>query len=204
MKRKIFQGVLIFLVIVVLSSFAWSKVEKPERWWGQPFQKIWHAILDLQEQIEDIQLTPGPQGPPGEQGPEGPQGKPGDCDKQIRFPIYCYGGTLSTDEYTKGPYIFFKFNISDYHNVHSITFAAPINSTDEDAYCMLDLINITDGEIITSSLIMTNSISDTWVESENFIDELPRKYINIGYRVRTDTQGILVSSQPGFLLLYRD
>jgi len=204
MKRKVFQGSLILVVIVMFSSFAWSKVEKPRRWWGQPFQKIWHAILDLQEQIDDIQLTPGPQGPPGEQGPEGLQGKPGDFDKQIRIPIQCYGGSLGTDEYTEGPYIIYKFNVSDYPNVHSITFAAPLESRDGDAYVMLDLINITDGEIISSSLIMTNSTSYTWVESENFIDELPYKYINIGYRVRTDTPGSLVSSQPGFLLLQRN
>lgn len=37
----------------------------------QPFQAIWNAIANLQEQITNISLTPGPQGPQGEQGPTG-------------------------------------------------------------------------------------------------------------------------------------
>jgi len=44
---------------------------------GNPFDMIWEAIQDLQTQIDEIELTPGPQGPQGEQGPAGPQGPPG-------------------------------------------------------------------------------------------------------------------------------
>jgi len=45
---------------------------------GNPFDMIWEAIQDLQTQIDEIELTPGPQGPQGEQGPPGPQGPPGE------------------------------------------------------------------------------------------------------------------------------
>jgi len=47
---------------------------------GKPFLEIWTALCDLQSQIDNIQLIPGPQGPAGPQGevgPAGPQGPPG-------------------------------------------------------------------------------------------------------------------------------
>lgn len=44
---------------------------------GKPFEEIWQAIRALQQQIVNIELVPGPQGPTGLQGPEGPQGPPG-------------------------------------------------------------------------------------------------------------------------------
>ena len=34
-------------------------------------QQIWSAVNNLQEQVNNIQLTPGPIGPQGERGPEG-------------------------------------------------------------------------------------------------------------------------------------
>ncbi|MFX0125468.1 MAG: hypothetical protein ACFFAE_17740 [Candidatus Hodarchaeota archaeon] len=48
---------------------------------GKPFQEIWEAIEFLQEQIDNIELIPGPEGPQGSTGPagpEGPQGPPGE------------------------------------------------------------------------------------------------------------------------------
>ena len=39
---------------------------------GNPFESILQAIFDLQNQIDNIELTPGPQGPSGPQGPAGP------------------------------------------------------------------------------------------------------------------------------------
>jgi hypothetical protein len=47
---------------------------------GKPFNAIWAAIEDLQAQIDEIELIPGPQGetgPPGPSGPEGPEGPAG-------------------------------------------------------------------------------------------------------------------------------
>jgi len=44
---------------------------------GQPFQTLWDAIADLQTQIENIELTPGPQGEQGIQGPPGQDGADG-------------------------------------------------------------------------------------------------------------------------------
>ena len=41
---------------------------------GQPFQALQQQIDDHQNQIDNIQLIPGPPGPQGEQGVQGPQG----------------------------------------------------------------------------------------------------------------------------------
>lgn len=47
------------------------------------YKNIWYAIYDLQDQINNIELLPGPQGPQGEQGlpgingSQGPQGESG-------------------------------------------------------------------------------------------------------------------------------
>ena len=40
-------------------------------------KSVWHGLCDLQQQIDNIQLIPGPQGPAGPQGLTGPQGTPG-------------------------------------------------------------------------------------------------------------------------------
>jgi hypothetical protein len=44
---------------------------------GNPFNFVWNLLKDLQNQITNIQLTPGPQGPQGEQGPAGKDGADG-------------------------------------------------------------------------------------------------------------------------------
>lgn len=41
---------------------------------GNPFDMLWEAVQDLQSQIDEIELTPGPTGPIGPQGPQGPPG----------------------------------------------------------------------------------------------------------------------------------
>jgi len=44
---------------------------------GDPFLEIWAAICDLQNQIDTIELTPGPKGDKGDTGDTGPQGPSG-------------------------------------------------------------------------------------------------------------------------------
>jgi len=41
---------------------------------GQPFQALQEQIDELRQQLEAIQLIPGPEGPQGPQGEQGPQG----------------------------------------------------------------------------------------------------------------------------------
>lgn len=42
-----------------------------------PLERIWGAINDLREQVANIELTPGPEGPQGEPGVAGPAGPQG-------------------------------------------------------------------------------------------------------------------------------
>jgi hypothetical protein len=71
------------MILAVIAAFTIGSVatsgmayaaEKPN---GTPFQALWDAIGSLQEQIDNISATPGPQGEQGEPGPQGEQGEPG-------------------------------------------------------------------------------------------------------------------------------
>src|SRR3989344_484316 len=48
--------------------------------------KIWNSISDLQKQIDEIELIPGPEGPQGPQGERGEQGPPG--ISEIRIAVF--------------------------------------------------------------------------------------------------------------------
>ena len=70
--------ILAIIAAFTVGSIATSGVayaaEKPN---GTPFQALWDAIDSLQNQIDDISSTSGPQGEQGEPGPQGEQGEPG-------------------------------------------------------------------------------------------------------------------------------
>ena len=56
--------ILAILIVGVVSVSLLARVEKPDKV-PKAFEELWNALLDLQEQIDNIQPTPGPQGPPG-------------------------------------------------------------------------------------------------------------------------------------------
>jgi len=63
-----------------ITSSTFASAEKDDDGFGafaKPFKKIWTAINHLQDEINNIHLTPGPQGPQGPAGPQGPQGDTG-------------------------------------------------------------------------------------------------------------------------------
>jgi hypothetical protein len=75
MKKMIISVSAVALLLSV--NIAFARVNVP----GQPFQALWDAIAGLQQQVDDIELTPGgigPQGPQGEPGPQGEQGIQGE------------------------------------------------------------------------------------------------------------------------------
>lgn len=61
-KGIAFLAILVFVLLGAVSVKANSDTQNP-------FQLVWNAINDLQEQIDNIQLIPGPEGPQGEPGP---------------------------------------------------------------------------------------------------------------------------------------
>lgn len=78
MKKSILVG--LFVLCLAFSLVALNVVLADNKPKGGPFQAIWNAIASLQQQIDNIQLIPGPQGPPGPTGPigsKGPQGPSG-------------------------------------------------------------------------------------------------------------------------------
>ena len=80
MKKKLYLIILpVLLIITFLATPTLAKEDQPN---GTPFQELWNKIAeilvvldDLQAQITNIQLIPGPQ---GEQGPQGLIGLPGE------------------------------------------------------------------------------------------------------------------------------
>jgi len=72
MKKITISGV---IAIALLLSFVSLNTVSAQGEDGKPFQVIWNAIENLQEQISNISLTPGPQ---GLQGPQGEQGSTGE------------------------------------------------------------------------------------------------------------------------------
>lgn len=76
---------------------------------GNPWDRVWAAIQDLQDQITRIQLIPGPAGPQGSagvdgvQGPVGPQGPQGSAGSGItRSSVYYRFSPVSIPPSTTG------------------------------------------------------------------------------------------------------
>jgi hypothetical protein len=63
---------------------------------GKPFLELWHAICELRADLDNIQLTPGPQGEQGPQGDTGPQGPAG---------VPCTDGCVDTASLADGAVI---------------------------------------------------------------------------------------------------
>ena len=63
-----------FVIGTIVTGSTVYAADKPN---GQPFDAVWQAIGLLQTQIDEIELTPGPQGEQGIQGEIGPQGPAG-------------------------------------------------------------------------------------------------------------------------------
>jgi hypothetical protein len=79
-KKKVITILIVLTALVFLATTAHAKVDKPGRWWRNPFSSLWHAVVDLQNQIDRMNDgLQGPAGPPGEKGEPGPPGPKGDA-----------------------------------------------------------------------------------------------------------------------------
>jgi hypothetical protein len=127
-------------------------------------------------------------------------------DKQIRFNIVNTNGLgINTIEGGQAPeeYNLIKFNKDFYDNIESIVLAGQIRSSDPSANCIVELVNVTDNIIYSSSQIKGNSTSFSLATSGNFISDLPGKEITLSVRIRTDKEGIVVEANQINLFLYR-
>ena len=74
MKKTLF---IIALIIPLLAIPVGARATSANAWQANPWKMVWSAINELQTQITNIQLTPGPQGEPGVRGPQGSPGADG-------------------------------------------------------------------------------------------------------------------------------
>jgi len=97
MKKYI---VLSVLALVLVSGTALAKSEN-----GVPFADVWSAITNLQNQITNIQLLPGPQGEQGLQGIQGEQGEKGDKGDSGDSATHGAGNIAFLTSVTNGTYV---------------------------------------------------------------------------------------------------
>ncbi len=71
-KKIMIVGVIVTMLLVSIGTAVNAKA--PE---GKPFQEIWDAITEVNERIDNIQLTPGPKGDKGDKGDTGAAGADG-------------------------------------------------------------------------------------------------------------------------------
>lgn len=72
-KIALLATVMVLAISISASPLAFA--DKKDN--GNPFQVVWDVIEDLQSQIDNIQLTPGPQGETGDTGAAGETGAQG-------------------------------------------------------------------------------------------------------------------------------
>ena len=75
-KKLITIGITLLIVGMIIAPVS-AIVTPPTTFKDAFFKGLWTAVLDLQKQITNIQLKPGPPGPTGPPGPAGAQGSQG-------------------------------------------------------------------------------------------------------------------------------
>ena len=128
-------------------------------------------------------------------------------DKQIRLEI---DGSVSSNstawqitEYETWTLI--NFNKHNYIGVDSIVFFGSLYTSDTANTVYLELYNMTDSTPILNT-ILTSKINDyIFMSTGNIYNYLPDHDINLGLRVRSEKEGVAVSSGArSYLFLYRD
>ena len=76
-KKLLTIAIALVILAMVVAPVAAQLPAKSPLPSGKPFENIWTLLQDLQNQIKNIQLTPGPQGIQGPAGPAGATGATG-------------------------------------------------------------------------------------------------------------------------------
>jgi hypothetical protein len=141
MKKYLISFIVIAVLLVVSSTITYAAKG------GDPFQAVWNVIADLQAQITNIQLIPGPTGSPGPQGPAGSpswdeqriaslENRVANLEQKLNNPVIIdfndwatgdYGNSLKHDAITIATYPSSHLEVTDqtgvtygYGNVYSI------------------------------------------------------------------------------------
>lgn len=110
--------------------------------------------------------------------------------------------TYSTPQITSSP---LPFNINNFVNVDSVIFVSDPYVYNKSNHVILELYNVTDKQVINNSLLRTNHVYNekTLLRSPNIFNELPKKEINLGIRLRSEKNGEYSASGMPHLFLYR-
>jgi hypothetical protein len=134
----------------------------------------------------------------------GVPGLDGISDKQIRFSI---GTNLNTNSptatRTNAQYDLIKFDKRNYIQVDSIVFSSRMRSALATDSCIVELVNVTDNQVISNSILYSKSETFVWQDSKNLFASLPNKEITLSVQVRSK-KGAQVEGGQSFLFLYRD
>lgn len=128
-------------------------------------------------------------------------------DKQIRLEI---DGSISnsSSEWLNTQYetyTLINFNKHNYIGVDSIVFFGSLYTSDVNNTVYLELYNMTDSTPIQNTTLTSNINDYIFMSTDNIYDYLPDHEINLGLRVRSQNEGIGVSSGArSYLFLYRD
>ncbi|MBN2051923.1 lamin tail domain-containing protein [Candidatus Woesearchaeota archaeon] len=64
--KKFLALALVLLVVAIVSTSVFATTGSTNRWLKNPFLRLWNAIHVLQDQVQNISIIEGPQGPAGE------------------------------------------------------------------------------------------------------------------------------------------
>ncbi len=96
-----------------------------------------------------------------------------------------------------------NFNITNYP-ADSISFTAQLVTADANVKCMIELYDLTNNKVINHTLLSGNSTTNEYkATTVNFINELPKSYINLGFRIRSEKDGTSVTVSRLAIKLYK-
>lgn len=128
-------------------------------------------------------------------------------DKEIRLsfslPFNGIEGFETETSILTGNIFLRNFNKKNYPQLRSITFSAFLIGADPDQI-IVELYNETDGVVIQNSLISTSSTEYVWVDSQNILNSLPNKEINLTLSIHSTTADGGGGISDAMLTLKRD
>jgi len=132
-------------------------------------------------------------------------------DRQVRLDFQ-FGSTVwNTKISTPGEilpeqYSLLRFNLYNYQIIDSVIFVAKIWSSQKDNECIVDLYNLTDNQVIPRSQIKTSStdFQGLYIYSQDIKDNFPDKEIELGLRIKSQTEGVYVSIYRAHIFIYKN
>lgn len=134
-------------------------------------------------------------------------GKNGVSLYQVRFQLISLtgiGSSSTTGDLAPAWQYLRKFRKSDYNSMQSAILSAHIYSNNSSFDCIVDLFNLTDNVPITGSEVTTSSTSRVWIDSENFMNNIPDKEIDLAVRIRTSSSGGFSNCVQAYLILSKN